>query len=174
MSTRDEANAEAVRRLCAASPVVTDVAPALDVLPGYTKNLILTSGAPLPWPEYTGGQREAIIDGALYEGLAATREDADRRARPRRDHASAAATTTAASARWPASTPRRCRSSWSATTPTATVAFCNFYEGKDPRRLNYGCYDEGVREPAAARQRPCSRRCWARPSAAPAASRSSR
>src|SRR5262249_19981508 len=25
-------------------------------------------------------------------------------------------------------------------------AFCNFYEGKDPRRLNYGCYDEGVRQ----------------------------
>jgi len=27
-----------------------------------------------------------------------------------------------------------------------TRAFCNFYEGKDPRRLNYGCYDEGVRQ----------------------------
>src|SRR5579859_2225157 len=25
-------------------------------------------------------------------------------------------------------------------------AFCNFYEGKDPRRLNYGCYDAGVHE----------------------------
>ena len=26
------------------------------------------------------------------------------------------------------------------------VGFCNFYEGKEPRRLNYGCYDEGVHE----------------------------
>lgn len=24
--------------------------------------------------------------------------------------------------------------------------FCNFYEGKEPRRLNYGCYDEGVHQ----------------------------
>jgi hypothetical protein len=26
------------------------------------------------------------------------------------------------------------------------TGFCNFYEGKEPRRLNYGCYDEGVHE----------------------------
>ena len=26
------------------------------------------------------------------------------------------------------------------------VAFCNIYEGSNPRRLNYGVYDEGVRE----------------------------
>jgi hypothetical protein len=29
---------------------------------------------------------------------------------------------------------------------TGTHGFCNFYEGKEPRRLNYGCYDEGVHE----------------------------
>jgi hypothetical protein len=28
--------------------------------------------------------------------------------------------------------------------PFGNVAFCNFYEGKERRRLNYGCYDEGV------------------------------
>ena len=76
MSTLSEANAEAVRRLCAADPVVVDVGLAIDVMPGYTKNLILTSGAPLPWPSYEGGQREAIIGGALFEGLASTREEA--------------------------------------------------------------------------------------------------
>ena len=26
------------------------------------------------------------------------------------------------------------------------LAYCNFYEGTNPRRLNYGVYDEGVRE----------------------------
>lgn len=73
MSTLSEANAEAVRRLCAADPVVVDVGLAIDVMPGYTRNLILTSGAPLPWSSYEGGQREAIIGGALFEGLASTR-----------------------------------------------------------------------------------------------------
>src|SRR5271165_4603964 len=74
--TRSQANAEAVKRLCAADPVVVDVLPALDVIPGYSRNLVLTSGAPLPWPEYVGGQRDAIIGGVLFEGLAATRAEA--------------------------------------------------------------------------------------------------
>ncbi len=145
MSTRDEANAEAVRRLCAASPVVTDVAPALDVLPGYTKNLILTSGAPLPWPEYTGGQREAIIGGALFEGLAATREDAiaalDRgeiTVGGCHDYGAVGSLAGIYTASMPVFVVRD--------DVHGNVAFCNFYEGKDPRRLNYGCYDEGVHE----------------------------
>ncbi|HEY7011206.1 MAG TPA: DUF1116 domain-containing protein [Streptosporangiaceae bacterium] len=145
MSTRDEANAEAVRRLCAASPVVTDVAPALDVLPGYTKNLILTSGAPLPWPEYTGGQREAIIGGALFEGLAATREDAiaaldrgDITVAGCHDYGAVGSLAGIYTASMPVFVVRD--------DVHGNVAFCNFYEGKDPRRLNYGCYDEGVHE----------------------------
>jgi hypothetical protein len=145
VSTRDEANAEAVRRLCAASPVVTDVAPALDVLPGYTKNLILTSGAPLPWPEYTGGQREAIIGGALFEGLAATREDAiaalDRgeiTVGGCHDYGAVGSLAGIYTASMPVFVVRD--------DVHGNVAFCNFYEGKDPRRLNYGCYDEGVHE----------------------------
>ena len=145
MSPRDEANAEAVRRLCAASPVVTDVAPALDVLPGYTKNLILTSGAPLPWPEYTGGQREAIIGGALFEGLAATREDAiaaldrgDITVGGCHDYGAVGSLAGIYTASMPVFVVRD--------DTHGNVAFCNFYEGKDPRRLNYGCYDEGVHE----------------------------
>lgn len=145
MSTRDEANAEAVRRLCAASPVVVDVAPAIDVLPGYTKNLILTSGAPLPWPEYTGGQREAIIGGALFEGLAATREDAiaalDRgeiTVGGCHDYGAVGSLAGIYTASMPVFVVRD--------DVHGNVAFCNFYEGKDPRRLNYGCYDEGVHE----------------------------
>ena len=30
--------------------------------------------------------------------------------------------------------------------PFGNTAFCNFYEGKERRRLNYGCYDDGVHE----------------------------
>ncbi|MFW3123959.1 hypothetical protein MMAG44476_39913, partial [Mycolicibacterium mageritense DSM 44476 = CIP 104973] len=72
----DAANATAFARLDAADPWVIDVAPAREVLPGFRDNLVLTSGAPMPWSAYTGGQREALIGGALFEGLAGTRDDA--------------------------------------------------------------------------------------------------
>jgi len=144
-TTRAEANAEAVRRLCAAEPVVVDVRPAGEVLPGYTPGLVLTSGAPLPWPQYAGGQRDAIIGGVLFEGLAATRDEAIAaldagRVRVGSCHDYGAVGSLAGI--------------YTASMPVFVVedavhgrtAFCNFYEGKDPRRLNYGCYDEGVHQ----------------------------
>ena len=143
--TRYEANAEALERLCAADPVVVDVQPTGEVIPGYLPNLVLTSGAPLPWPEYTGGQRDAIIGGVLFEGLAATRAEAiaalgagEVRVAGCHDYGAVGSLA----------------GIYTASMPVFVVedraygarAFCNFYEGKDPRRLNYGCYDEGVRQ----------------------------
>ena len=70
MSTRRErANVEAHRRLCSADPVLIDILPALEALPGFDAATILTSGPPMPWGCYEGGQRSAIIGGALFEGL---------------------------------------------------------------------------------------------------------
>src|SRR5215470_19704789 len=69
-SWRRAANARAVERMCAADPVLVDVRPAVEVVPGMTRQTIFTSGAPVPWEAYTGGQRSAIIGGALFEGLA--------------------------------------------------------------------------------------------------------
>ncbi|MGW2196293.1 hypothetical protein ACWCSH_28630, partial [Streptosporangium sp. NPDC001682] len=48
----DVANAEAFERLTTADPWVVDVGIARDVIPGYADNLVLTSGAPMPWSEY--------------------------------------------------------------------------------------------------------------------------
>ena len=31
-------------------------------------------------------------------------------------------------------------------TPHGTVGYCNFYEGESRKRLNYGSYDDGVRD----------------------------
>ncbi|MFJ9823415.1 DUF1116 domain-containing protein [Streptomyces sp. NPDC101160] len=76
---RQRANAEAVRRIVASEPVLVDVRPAGEVLPGMTPRTILTSGAPLDWASYEGGQRTAIIGAVLFEGLAATPEEADAR-----------------------------------------------------------------------------------------------
>jgi hypothetical protein len=67
---RDEANVIALTRMVTADPHLVDVAPAISVVPGMTRATILTSGAPLTWPEYTGGQRRAVMYAAVYEGLA--------------------------------------------------------------------------------------------------------
>jgi hypothetical protein len=74
---RETANAEAVRRMTAADPVLIDVCPAREVVPGMTERTVLTSGAPLPWRAYQGGQRDGIIGGVLYEDLAATPAEAE-------------------------------------------------------------------------------------------------
>ncbi len=73
----ESANRDAWNRLCAAEPVLVDVVPAIDARPGMAKHTVLTSGPPLPWPDYVGGQREAILGGALFEGLAADRDEAE-------------------------------------------------------------------------------------------------
>ena len=122
-----------------------DVQPALQVIPGYSGNLVLTSGAPLPWPEYVGGQRDAIIGGVLFEGLAATRQEAI---------AALDAGEVQVGSCHDYGAVGSLAGIYTASMPVFVVhdrthgnsAFCNFYEGKDPRRLNYGCYDEGVHE----------------------------
>ncbi len=73
---RDEANQRALTRLIEADPVLIGVGKAGDVVPRMQPNMILTSGAPLPWHEYVGMQRKAIMWGAVFEGLAAAPEEA--------------------------------------------------------------------------------------------------
>ncbi len=139
------ANREAVQRLIDAQPVLIDVAPAIDVVPEMTRETILTSGAPMAWEDYFGGQRAAVIGGALYEGLAADAEEAD--AKLREGQIKVAACSDYA-----------CVGSlagiYTATMPVFVVenathgnrAFCNFFEGPSPKRLNYGIYDDEVKE----------------------------
>jgi len=57
----DDANRRAVELICAAEPVLVGVRPARDVMEGLDERTVLTSGPPLPWEEYTGGQRRAIL-----------------------------------------------------------------------------------------------------------------
>jgi hypothetical protein len=131
--------------MCSADPVVVDVRPAAAVMPGYPASLVLTSGAPLPWPDYAGGQRDAIIGGVLFEGLAATRQEAI---------AALDAGEVQVGSCHDYGAVGSLAGIYTASMPVFVVedrahgnrAFCNFYEGKDPRRLNYGCYDEGVHE----------------------------
>jgi Protein of unknown function (DUF1116) len=141
----DSANREAVRRLIESDPILVDVAPAVDVVPGMTPNTILTSGAPMPWESYFGGQRAAVIGGALYEGLARDSEEADAKLH-------------SGEIKLDACHDHGCVGSlagiYTASMPVFVVenathgnrAFCNFFEGPSPKRLNYGVYDDEVRQ----------------------------
>jgi hypothetical protein len=74
----DAANREALRRLGAAQPVLVDVRPALEVVPGMTPTTLLHAGPPLPWARMSGPVRGAVIGALLYERLAETQEEAER------------------------------------------------------------------------------------------------
>lgn len=142
---REQANAEACRRLCASEPVLEDICPGIEVLPGMTPQTILTSGPPLPWAAYTGGQREAIIGGALFEGLAKDRAEAERMLAAgviRVDGCHAYGSVGSLAGIYTASMPVFVVRN----AAFGNRGYCNFYEGTNPRRLNYGVYDEGVRE----------------------------
>ena len=138
-----EANRIALQRLTEADPVLVDVAPALSVVPGMTPATILTSGAPMAWSDYYGGQRNAIIGGAIYEGLASSAEEADAKLadgrielRATHDHGCVGSVAGIYTASMPVFVVKDARH--------GNIAFCNFYEGESRRRLNYGVYDDAV------------------------------
>lgn len=142
---RAEANDRSFRKLDNADPWVIDVKPAGEVIPGYSANLILTSGAPLNWSDYVGGQRDALIGGALFEGLASSREEAVEKFESGeiqlgvcQDYSAVGSLAGIYTASMPVFVVEN--------RENGNLGFCNFYEGKEPRRLNYGCYDEGVHE----------------------------
>ena len=74
----EEANGEAAKRLNAADPVLVDIAPAGEVIPGLGDKMILHSGPPVDWARMCGAQRGAMIGVVLYEGWAKSPEEAVR------------------------------------------------------------------------------------------------
>jgi hypothetical protein len=77
IKTRIEAaNEEAVKRMHAAEPVLVDISPAAEVIPGLKDRMILHSGPPVDWPRMCGAQRGAMVGAVRYEGWAANAEEA--------------------------------------------------------------------------------------------------
>jgi len=66
----EQANQEAVRRMMSGDPVLVDVAPAGEVIPGLQGKMILHSGPPIEWARRCGAQQGALIGMVLYEGWA--------------------------------------------------------------------------------------------------------
>jgi hypothetical protein len=139
----DASNAKAIEVLFAANPVLIDVKPAIEAIPGMTRQTILTSGATMDWENYIGGQRNAIIGGMIHEGLARTAEEADAVIRSGTVQVlgcqslgcigSLAGVTTAS---MPVLIVKD--------TENGRQAYCTLFEGKVPSRLNYGVYNEQV------------------------------
>jgi len=143
VAAHDQANRVAAERMTAADPVLVDLRPAIEVVPGMTAETILTSGAPMPWERYSGGQRNAVIGGALFEGLASDPEDADAKLRDGRivlgachDHGCVGSLAGIYTASMPVFVVEN--------RAHGNVAFCNSFEGASRKRLNYGVYDADV------------------------------
>lgn len=145
MAEASDPNDRVFEILTTGNPVLVDVRPAIEAMPGMARNLVLTSGPPLAWQDYEGGQREALIGGALYEGLAADRDEAIRKFDAGEiqvggchDHGAVGSLAGIYTASMAVFVIRN--------ETYGNEAFCNLYEGTAPRRLNYGVYDEGVHE----------------------------
>jgi hypothetical protein len=139
----DENNAKAIETLLTAKPMLIDVLPAMDAIPGMTRHTILTSGAPMDWEKYTGGQRKAIIGGLMHERLANTAEEADEIIRsgtvkvlPCQSLGCVGSLAGVTTASMPVLVVRDAES--------GNQAYCSLFEGKVTARLNYGVYNEQV------------------------------
>ncbi|MGD0315569.1 MAG: DUF1116 domain-containing protein [Xanthobacteraceae bacterium] len=71
----EAANAECVRRLMAADPVLVDVAPAGEVVPGMKDRTVFHSGPPIDWRRMSGAQKGAVIGMLIFEGWAKDWDD---------------------------------------------------------------------------------------------------
>lgn len=71
------ANEEAISRLLMAKPVIMGIGRAGDTIPGMRRHLVLHAGPPVTWDRMCGPMRGAVIGGLIYEGLAATPEEAE-------------------------------------------------------------------------------------------------
>ena len=72
----EKANEETVRRLIAGEPVLVDIAPAGEVIPGLRGKMITHSGPPIEWKCMCGAQKGALMGMVLYEGWAQTPSEA--------------------------------------------------------------------------------------------------
>jgi len=68
--TIDEANADALKRMLAADPVLIDVIPAGEAMPALGDRTILHAGPPIEWERMCGPMRGAVAGIAVFEGWA--------------------------------------------------------------------------------------------------------
>jgi len=73
-----EANNRALEMMIGAQPVLIDLRPAREAIPGMKENLILHAGPPIRWEKMCGPMRGAIAGALIYEGKAKSLKEAER------------------------------------------------------------------------------------------------
>ena len=74
----EKANGEAIQRMISGVPILVDIAPARDVIPGLADKMLLHSGPPIEWENLCGAQRGAMIGALLFEEWARNPEEAEK------------------------------------------------------------------------------------------------
>ena len=73
-----KANEEAVQRMISGLPVLVDIAPAREVIPGMEDKMIMHSGPPIEWDKMCGAQKGATIGAVIFEEWAKTFDEAQK------------------------------------------------------------------------------------------------
>ncbi|MDT5212818.1 MAG: hypothetical protein QOK18_1057 [Mycobacterium sp.] len=140
---RHRANEAAIHAMVTSDPVFMGVESAERAM-GLPKSTVLTSGPTMSFDSYTGGQRAAIIGGALYEGLAvdeAAAIEAFQRGviavRGCQEFGCVGSLAGVTTASMPVVVVADDRS--------GDRAYCTLYEGDGADRLNYGTYTEATK-----------------------------
>ncbi len=74
----EKANQKVMEILLAGTPKLVGLDIARNVIPGMTEDTILHAGPPITWDRMCGPMRGGIIAGLVYEGRAATPEEAEK------------------------------------------------------------------------------------------------
>ena len=77
MERIEGANREAMNRMFGASPVLVDVVPAAEAIPGLGERTILHAGPPIGWAAMCGPMRGAVAGIAVFEGWASDLDAAE-------------------------------------------------------------------------------------------------
>ena len=72
----EDANKKATDKVLNSKPLLVDVKPAIEVIPGMKQNMILHAGPPIEWQKMCGPMKGAIIGTMIFEGLAKTKDEA--------------------------------------------------------------------------------------------------
>ena len=71
------ANRECLERIQNGKPVLHDLRPAIEVIPGMTERTVLHAGPPVTWDRMCGPMRGAITGACIFEGWARTPDEAE-------------------------------------------------------------------------------------------------
>lgn len=72
----EKANEETTTRLSSGDPVLVDIAPAGEVIPGMEGQMITHAGPPIEWERMCGAQQGALMGMVIYEGWADSADEA--------------------------------------------------------------------------------------------------